>query len=102
MQRLAHLTITGRVQGVFYRQSTMREAHRLGILGWVRNQADGSVQALLCGEGDELETLIRWCQSGPPAAKVVAVQVKWLDTLSLAAQDQAEHELKFSDKFEIR
>lgn len=68
-----HLRITGRVQGVGYRESLCREAQRLGIVGWVRNRADGSVEALVQGEQLALELITAWAQHGPPAARVVEV-----------------------------
>ena len=69
-----HLWIKGRVQGVFYRASAQREAHKLGITGWIRNLDDGRVE--LVAEGDEaaLQALYDWCQAGPPAARVDDVQ----------------------------
>jgi acylphosphatase len=62
--------VTGRVQGVMFRDSCRREAGRLGVVGWVRNEPDGSV--LLEAEGDEpdVDTLVAWCRSGPPGARV--------------------------------
>lgn len=73
----AHLLISGRVQGVWYRGSTKDEARRLGLTGWVRNLADGRVEARVCGSREQVETLIQWCHQGPPAAKVSEVQVSW-------------------------
>ncbi|MCS7102510.1 MAG: acylphosphatase [Candidatus Korarchaeum sp.] len=73
----AHLRIYGRVQGVFFR-STMREiANELGVNGWVRNMPDGSVEAIVEGERDRVEELIRWARRGPPLAKVERVEVEW-------------------------
>lgn len=73
------LYIKGRVQGVFYRQSTRQMASQLGLAGWVRNLPDGSVEALAHGSIDALETLISWCHEGPPAARVSSVEAIWLD-----------------------
>ncbi len=69
------LLISGRVQGVWYRESMRQEAQRLGITGWVRNLADGRVEALVQGETDAVEALIRWAWQGPPAARVDDIQV---------------------------
>ncbi len=102
MQRLAQLKICGRVQGVFYRQSTKREAHRLGLRGWVRNHTDGSVEVLVSGPEPAITALIGWCEHGPPAAKVDTVEVKWFDGKDAESEKLSEYELKFSDKFEIR
>ncbi len=73
----AHLRIYGRVQGVFFR-STMREvALELGVNGWVRNMPDGSVEAVVEGEKERVEELIKWAHRGPPLAKVERVEVRW-------------------------
>jgi acylphosphatase len=68
-----HLVITGKVQGVWYRESMRLEAERLGITGWVRNQRDGSVEAVVQGEEDAVEALIRWAWEGPPEARVARI-----------------------------
>lgn len=65
--------VSGRVQGVMFRQSTARRARELGIDGWVRNCADGSVEGCAAGSADALEALRRWLHKGPPAARVDAV-----------------------------
>ncbi|KKO70952.1 acylphosphatase [Kerstersia gyiorum] len=68
------VTITGKVQGVYYRHSTVREAHHLKLRGWVQNMPDGSVQALLQGEADQIDRMLAWMRRGPPAAVVADVQ----------------------------
>jgi len=65
-----HLRISGRVQGVGYREGLRREALVCGLAGWVRNRRDGSVEALLQGEASALERAIAWARRGPPAARV--------------------------------
>ena len=70
-----HLSIKGRVQGVFYRESAKREATRLGVTGWVRNKPDGSVELLACGTEDTVQKLVEWCKTGPPLAKVTEVTI---------------------------
>ncbi len=72
-----HLLISGRVQGVWYRASTRKRAEKLGLTGWVRNLADGRVEALAEGHRTALEDLLRWCHSGPPLARVTDIQADW-------------------------
>jgi acylphosphatase len=71
------LFVRGRVQGVYFRASTQREAKRLGLTGWVKNRPDGSVEILAEGEEDELKELIGWANRGPSAARVERVDVRW-------------------------
>lgn len=72
-QRRVTLRIQGAVQGVSYREGARQEALRLGLLGWVRNRSDGTVEATVEGEPDALEDFIRWCQTGPRMARVTDV-----------------------------
>jgi len=76
--RRARLLITGRVQGVWYRQSTKEEADRIGgISGWVRNLPDGRVEAVAEGPQEQIEALVAWCREGPRLARVSEVDVSW-------------------------
>jgi acylphosphatase len=70
------LTMRGRVQGVGYRDALRHEALRRGLSGWVRNRADGSVEALVQGPEDDVRELVAWARRGPPAARVTAVHVE--------------------------
>lgn len=72
-----HLKIIGRVQGVYYRASTVQQAANLGLTGWVKNCDDGSVEVVAEGTRAELENLIAWCRVGPPGARVRQVEVRW-------------------------
>ncbi len=76
MQR-AHIWVSGRVQGVWYRASTVEEARKLGLKGWVRNLPDGRVEILVEGRKENLDRLIAWCHEGPPLAIVDEVRVVW-------------------------
>lgn len=67
--------VTGRVQGVSFRASTESEARRLGVVGWVRNRPDGSVELEAEGSDDQIAALIAWCHRGPSAARVTRVAV---------------------------
>ncbi len=71
--RSVRLRITGRVQGVGYRAWAIETAARLGLRGWVRNRADGSVEALVIGEEDAVAAMIEACRDGPFAARVTEV-----------------------------
>lgn len=66
----ARFRVTGRVQGVFFRDSTRATAQRLGITGWVRNLPDGAVEVLACGEPAALDGLEEWLWRGPDQARV--------------------------------
>ena len=71
----AHLIITGRVQGVFFRVETRRAARQFGVTGWVRNKRDGSVEAVAEGTETDVQSLIQWCHTGPPNARVDDVKI---------------------------
>ncbi len=79
--RRVRLKIHGRVQGVFFRASTLDKARELGLTGWVRNNPDGSVEAVAEGPGNELEKLVAWSHHGPRHAVVNNVEVEWTDSL---------------------
>jgi acylphosphatase len=74
----ARLLVSGRVQGVAYRASAVDEGRRLALHGWVRNLADGRVEAEAEGERAAVEALVAWCRRGPPGARVDDVEVTWL------------------------
>lgn len=68
--------ISGRVQGVFYRQGTLEKAQEIGVKGWVRNLNTGQVEALICGEVEQVEMLCNWLHQGPSAAQVDKVDIE--------------------------
>jgi acylphosphatase len=74
--KTALVRITGRVQGVGFRFWTRGQAQRLGLTGWVRNEADGSVTALICGPNVAVSTMLERCRSGPPGASVANIETE--------------------------
>jgi acylphosphatase len=69
------VTVSGRVQGVWYRQSCRREAASLGVAGWVRNNGDGTVEAVVEGDPHAVDQLVAWMRIGPPQARVRGVDL---------------------------
>lgn len=68
------LIIEGRVQGVWFRESTRRQAAALGLTGWARNRPEGTVEVVSEGPEEQVRKLVAWCHQGPPAAKVTRVR----------------------------
>ncbi|KAF0104338.1 MAG: acylphosphatase [Rhodospirillaceae bacterium] len=79
MSLQARLAITGRVQGVGYRDWAVATGQRLGLSGWVRNCTDGSVEALVVGDDEAVGRMIEACRRGPALARVEAVDVEPVD-----------------------
>ncbi len=77
--RAKRVVIQGRVQGVGYRDWMVAQARALGVHGWVRNRADGAVEALVYGEIDAVEELLRACRLGPRLASVSRIEEDWAD-----------------------
>ena len=73
----AHVIISGRVQGVFFRVETKRAADGFGVFGWVRNRRDGTVEALFEGDQDRVDAMLAWCKEGPAHAQVSGVNLDW-------------------------
>jgi acylphosphatase len=69
------VVVTGRVQGVWFRESCRQEALAFGVRGWVRNRGDGAVEAAFEGESNAVLALVAWCRTGPPLADVTGVDV---------------------------
>lgn len=74
-KRCLRCTISGKVQGVFFRANTQKEANKLGITGWVRNLPTGEVETLICGEEEVLVAMQDWLKRGPVLAQVERVEV---------------------------
>lgn len=73
----AHVYVSGRVQGVFYRDYAQRQARAHGVTGWVRNLRDGRVEAVFEGEEEAVRKMVAWCHRGSPNAYVTDVQVEY-------------------------
>ncbi len=73
----ARVIIEGRVQGVFFRHHTQEMALKLGVMGWVKNRRDGSVEAVFEGDQERVDQIIEWCRHGPPEARVKKVYSTW-------------------------
>lgn len=73
----AYVYVSGRVQGVFFRDSTREEAERLGLSGWVSNLSDGRVEAVFQGPSEDVRQMVRWCEEGPSHADVEDVQAEF-------------------------
>lgn len=76
VMKRAHVFVSGRVQGVFYRAETKNNASRLNLTGWARNLPDGRVEAVIEGKEDNVNALIDWCRKGPSFASVTEIEVK--------------------------
>ena len=74
-QHTRHLVLVGRVQGVGFRYSMARKARDLGLTGWVRNRADGSVEAVVQGSPEAVARIVAWARHGPPQSAVDHVEV---------------------------
>lgn len=70
-----HLLITGKVQGVFFRETARKVAEKLNIKGWIKNTPDETVEAMITGEEKDVNDFIKWCKTGPDRAEVEEVMV---------------------------
>jgi len=82
MLKTVSVTVYGKVQGVWFRQSTKEKAIALGLTGWVQNIEDGAVQIVVSGEPGILNEFLEWCSKGPPKARVDNIIVEELNTHS--------------------
>lgn len=73
----AHVIVSGRVQGVFFRFETQDVARGHNVNGWVRNLVDGRVEAIFEGKKENVDKVIEFCRSGPIGARVIDLEVKW-------------------------
>jgi acylphosphatase len=77
MKVRAHIFVSGRVQGVFFRVEIRYEAMKRNVAGWVRNTPGGRVEAIFEGKREDVEKLIDFCRKGPPGARVTKIDVQW-------------------------
>ena len=75
----AHVFVSGKVQGVYFRATTREEARERGVTGWVRNLDDGRVEAVFEGKRGDVESMVEFCHEGSSAARVKDVEVEWED-----------------------
>jgi acylphosphatase len=87
----ARARVTGRVQGVFFRASTRQEAERLGVVGWVQNEPDGSVAIEAEGEEAAVRALLAYCAHGPPGARVGGIETEWIAPLGAESSFRIRH-----------
>lgn len=86
MKRL-HLKIYGKVQDVFFRDETLESALNLGLVGYVKNMPDGSLEVVAEGEEEQLKKLLEWCKIGPRLARVEKVGEKWMEVVKVSFDD---------------
>ncbi|MCC6797416.1 MAG: acylphosphatase [Candidatus Hydrogenedentes bacterium] len=82
MPERLHMVIKGRVQGVGFRYSAYRQAQSLGLVGWVRNRSDGTVEAEFEGTRGALDSMLDWAKEGPPLARVIGIDASRYEDLS--------------------
>ncbi len=87
----ARVIVTGKVQGVFFRAQAQEQASATGLTGWVRNRADGSVELTLEGPKEDVQHVIDWSYTGPPAAHVIGVEVFWEQSTGEFAAFETRH-----------
>jgi acylphosphatase len=77
MKTRAHMFVSGRVQGVFFRSETKHKAESRNVKGWIRNLPDGRVEAVFEGEEEAVKALIEVCKRGPSGARITNVDLRW-------------------------
>ncbi len=75
----AHVEVSGKVQGVFFRATAKKIAEKNNLTGWVKNLSNGNVEAIVSGDKDSVERFIEWCKLGPENAKVETVDVDYIE-----------------------
>ena len=90
-KRTKKVIISGKVQGVFYRLETQKAARQAGVAGYVKNLADGSVEAVFQGPPEAVDQMVAWCHQGPPAARVDQV----IDDVAPSQTDFKDFEVRY-------
>jgi len=88
----AHIFVSGRVQAVFFRSKTREKAQELGLTGWVKNLADGRVEAVFEGDKAKVEEILEWAKKGPPGAFVNDFLHCWAEYKAELANFQIRHD----------
>ena len=83
MKVRAHVYVSGKVQGVFFRVETRNIALKNNVTGWIRNTFDNRVEVVFEGERKDVEKLLTFCRHGPPMANIVKINVIWEDYLGI-------------------
>jgi acylphosphatase len=73
----AHIVVSGKVHGVYYRQNAVEQAQKFGLSGWVKNLNNGKVEAVIEGEKENVEKMVAWARKGPFLARVSGLKVEW-------------------------
>jgi acylphosphatase len=91
----AHVFVSGRVQGVFFRSETQHEARKRGVKGWVRNTPDGRVETVFEGEEENVKSLIEFCRRGSEGARVTSADVIWENYVGEFRDFEIRHGYRF-------
>ncbi len=89
----AHIFVSGRVQGVRFRESTCKKAQKLGVFGWVKNLADGRVEIVSEGDKENVQKLANWAKNGPIFAKVNNIEVFWEEDRGESSSFEIKYEI---------
>jgi acylphosphatase len=79
MKSRIHIFVSGKVQGVFFRENTRKKAAEFGLSGFVKNLQNGKVEAIFEGEKEKIEKIIQWIKKGPETARVENIEINWQD-----------------------
>ncbi|MFV0436566.1 MAG: acylphosphatase [Desulfopila sp.] len=91
MKKTVHVIVEGRVQGVGFRFSTQQQARQLQLRGWVRNRPEGTVEAIISGNAEDVDRMLAWLHTGSPLAEVLAVHVKEVPTAEASLHFAIRH-----------